>query len=410
MELRPRENLFGFFRLRQPGLWASVLASMAILLTPGNSQIVQAGTAAELPYVHVLPTRVGKSGSNFRNPTIAISPQMRVSVVVESGMIGEDRRLVITHAAWTTPQMIEPSGPGDCRNPCIAYDTSGTLHLVWSEKTGEKYSIRYALFSKDGFWEDWGVLSRTPDLNCDLPRLKFDQAGRVWIAWQAGVATRHGIYHARRDTSATEFQLFDVTGGEEDRRNSNPQLFPDSLYPLVWYEEIGAQVELRAAIPDESRGVFDVIPPPDFDLLDANQQPHLFDLPTGMLGGVWTDLVGNRERVLLGLQGPVNRGEGLVADMTDTGDAGYPSVLSLGDDLIALAWVSRLPTSASVWVGSLRDGSRVMPALSLMQLADGAFTQPQLVFDGLFVHCVWISDAARGGSGDLYYCALVFRP
>jgi len=362
------------------------------------------------PSVLIPPMRIGAEGRVYRNPSIAAAENGEVILVAEVGR-GDHRRLAaatLGAIGWTDPVPLGFTGSGDCCNPAVAFDSSGTLHLVWSEKRGETYAIRYARRTPAGRWIDGGVLSRTPRLNCEFPQVAADRNGEIWIAWQAGRATRYGIYLARGD-GLSSFSVLNMTGGNVTHHNLYPQLFPDSPYPLVWYEEVETDFRLRAAVPDPSTGRFSVVSPLDLDLLDTNQMPWLFQAPSGMLGAVWTDLVANRVRVLIGFQDPSSRGEGLVADTTDSGEAVQPCAAAVGDRTVALAWAGRRSEGSAVYVGRVDGISSVGQSLALYVSPEGAFARPQLaVARGRVVHCVWFSDAARGGDGGIYYAALRF--
>jgi hypothetical protein len=367
------------------------------------------------PVVLVSPVTIGRSGAGYRNPTIAVGPGGNVTVVAESGPAIGGRLAVadLLPIGWSPMATLDFSGPGDCCNPSMTYDSSGTLHIVWSEKRAGAYAIRYARRSPTGQWRDEGILSATPGLDCEFPQVAGDRSGRTWVTWQAGRATRYGIYLAWRDGDSS-FTVYDVTGAKGDHHNLYPQLLPDSPYLLVWYEEIGMTFRLQSAIRAVSGSGFVIVPPLEFERLDANQMPWIFQSPSsGMLGGVWTDLIGHpvpRVRVFVGFQGASSQGEGLVADSTLTGDAVPPCcAVASGENSVAIAWTSRLATGPAVYVGRVDGASRVGPSLLLSVSSDDSFSRPRLAAGGgQVVHCVWFSDAARGGSGHIYYAALQF--
>ncbi|KPL09601.1 hypothetical protein AMJ85_06410 [candidate division BRC1 bacterium SM23_51] len=384
-----------------------------VLLAGGLCLLLAAGRPAlgqslpQTPVVVISPTVIGKSEAGYRNPALGVAPDGAVTVVAELGPANERQLAVadLSATGWTDATLLDFTGPGDCCNPSLAYDSSGTLHLAWSERTTGAYAIRYARRTA-GQWHDERVLSVTPQLDCEFPQLSSDRSGRLWAAWQAGRATRFSIYLAWRD-GETSFTVHDVTLDRGDHHNLYPQLFPDSPYPLVWYEETGTDFELRSIVPTEVG--FETIAPLESERLDANQMPWLFHAPSGMLGGIWTDLVGDRVRVLVGFQSSSSRGEGFVADLTETGDAAQPWAVSLDEETAALAWTSRQIAGSAVFVGRVDGSSRVGPSLVLTVSPDAYLSGPRLAAGGSkLAHCVWFSDAARGGNGDLYYAALRF--
>jgi len=361
------------------------------------------------PVVVVPPMTLGKSGVIYRNPTVAVAPDGAVTIAAESGPTNGSRLVVADLSAAGVGEAVtlDFAGPGDCSEPSLTYDSSGTLHLVWSERRAEAHVIRYVRRLPGKQWHDEGIISTTSALECEFPLVACDRSGRVWATWQAGYTTQYAVYLAWRDGVSSA--VLDMTGARGDHHNLYPQLFPDSPYPVVWYEETGNSFRLRSAVPAPSRTTFEIVSPLDFDRLDVNQMPWLFQAPTGMLGGVWTDLVDNRVRVLMGFQSALSRGEGLVADSTLSGDAAQPFAVAVGEETVALAWTSRLPTGSAVFVGRVDGSSRVGPSLALPLPADDSFARPRLVAGGgRLVHCVWFSDASRGGRGSLYYAALRF--
>jgi len=373
-------------------------------------QFAPAQSPLSTPILLVPPVTIGKSGVAYRNPTIAVARAGSVTIVAETGP-ASSRRLVLSDLSpigWGPAATLDFSGPGDCCNPSVTYDSSGALHLVWSEKQGAAYAIRYARRSPNGQWLDEGILSVTPELNCEFPQVATQHGGRTWAAWQAGRATRYGVYLAWRDGDSS-FTVYDVTEDKNDHHNLYPQLFPDSPYLLVWYEETGTSFRPQSIVSFASETDFATVAPLEFNRLDANQMPWLFQAPSHMLGGIWTDLIGNRVRVFVGIQGAASQGEGLVADTTLSGDAAHPYAVAIGEESIALSWISRLPSGSAVYVGRLDGISRVGPSLVLPAPFDGSFSRPRLAAGGgNVVHCVWFSDATRGGTGSIYYAALRF--
>ncbi|MCX8035833.1 MAG: hypothetical protein N3D11_02030 [Candidatus Sumerlaeia bacterium] len=380
---------------------------LLLVFLPALSLPVAPQTAPPAPVIVVPPVMLNAPGTFYRNPFICAASNGAVAIVAESGRTAP-RRLALAELSAVETGRFSPldfSNEGDCANPAAAYDASGTLHLVWSEKRAGCFAVRYARRSPQRDWHDAGILSATPDVDCEFPQVACDRSGRVWMAWQAGRATRYSIWLAWRD--AVSSGVLDVTGARGDHHNLYPQLFPDTPYPVVWYEEVGNSFQLRAAVVSPAQARFDVVTPLEFERLDANQMPWLFQAPSGMLGGVWTDLIANRVRVLAGLQGPATRGEGVVADTTDAGDAASPSAVSVGEETVALAWTLRQAGGASVWVGALCGPSQVGLSQALPLPTDSAFSRPRLAATaGRLVHCVWYSDSARGGTGSVHYAAV----
>jgi len=379
----------------------ALLAAMPLRAAPAPDSV---------PEVIVYPVEVTMGASAVRNPAIAVSPEGRVTVVAEFGP-RDAGRLAVAEFSFRGHPFVAPlalAGPGDCRRPCLTYDTSGTVHLLWEEQTSGTYAIRYAWRTTDHAWHDGGVISQTPGLDCEFPQAAWEKgSGRLWAAWHAGMGTRFGIHLAMRE-GGSPFALIDVPGSAGDHHNLRPQLFPDSPYLLLWYQEIETAFALRAAVFDEEKQQVQVLTPLDFDRLDARKTPELFQAPSGMLGGVWNDLVGDRNRVLVGLQDPEIRGKGLVADTTLSGEAMEPCAVAVGDWTVALAWMSREPAGSAICLGQLDGRTTIGQSLALQVsprvAGDDAVSRPRLAAGpGRLVHCVWFSDAVYGGSGCLYY-------
>jgi len=383
------------------------VAGVCLLLAAASPALPQ--SALKAPVVVVQPMTLGRPKAGYGNPAIAVAPNGAVTVVAESGGPGGHRLVAadLSPVGWSDAVALAVGGAGDSCNPSMTYDSSATLHLVWSEKQTASYAIHYAFRPAGKPWQDGGIVSVTPDLECEFPHVAGDRNGRVWMTWQAGRATRYSVYLAWRDGATSG--VLDVTGARRDHHNLYPQVFPDSPYPVVWYEETENIFQLRSIVPAASGPGFQVITPLEADRLDANQMPWLFEAPSGMLGGVWKDLIGDRVRVLVGFQSPSSRGEGFVADATLSGDASQPYAAAVGKDAVAVAWTGRLATGSVVYVGRVDGASRVGPALALPVAPDGSFGGPRLATGGgNLVHCVWFSDATRGGTGSLYYAALRF--
>jgi len=408
------------------GTTATALLCVLVVTLPACGGVAWAQSPdVRPPIVMVSRMTVGRAVGPYRNPSVAVSRRGSLTVVAEAGP-ADQRHLEITDvtfgSGWSQPLTVSLAGPGDCRDPFLAYDTSGTLHLVWAQAIGRAYAVRCATQTPDGLWHDQGALSQTPDLDCLFPQVAVGRTGRIWVAWQAGWASQSNIYLALSDDGTTFAAPVAVTGDRSNTQNLYPQLFldsnsalndassrVDSPYPLVWYEETATGFRLQAAVPNESGQGLQTVAPLEFDRLNANLMPRVFQAPSGMLGGVWTDLVGNRARTLVGFQDPASLGEGIVLGAGQTADAEFPSAIAVDDKTVAVVWVNRTPEGCQIMAGRVSGTTVAGPVLVCASPTDGAMGRPCLVVTaGGVVHCVWASDPARGGSGDLQYAALMY--
>ncbi len=89
--------------------------------------------------------------------------------------------------------------------PQAAFDSSGTLHVVWRNNTGPDAEIYYASRDTDGHWSAPINISNENEWS-QPPQLQITQDDVVHVVWSAYSAIspyRHNIYYTRRATNGT---------------------------------------------------------------------------------------------------------------------------------------------------------------------------------------------------------------
>jgi hypothetical protein len=137
---------------------------------------------------------------------------------------------------WSAPHRI--SGSGEAYYSCIAIDSQGTLHIVWSahrteELNPEEFVTYFNIFYRSS--DDSGVTWSSPQalshstMECTKPQIAISEQDVLYVVWTEGIPTNDGL--------ATEVGFASYISSSDGGRSwSNATRFswwPGGLHPIA---------------------------------------------------------------------------------------------------------------------------------------------------------------------------------
>ncbi|MBA7506951.1 hypothetical protein ES706_05666 [subsurface metagenome] len=165
-----------------------------------------------------------ESTGDSRGPTIAVDGSGNVHIAwfgdANYGGSGSDndifyKRWNAATATWTTIEVVSTESTDYSRDPTIAVDGSGNVHIAWDDVTnfngsGTDGDIFYKRWNATtAAWTTTEVVSTESTVNSWCPTIAADGSGNVHIAWTEGTknggsGTDQGIFYKRWNaTTAT---------------------------------------------------------------------------------------------------------------------------------------------------------------------------------------------------------------
>lgn len=206
-----------------PAIEVTISAPTAEPTSPVNAAIEPA-LAYDSTRIHMVYAQTDGVGSH--------------DIVYNSALVG---------GPFTTPASILVSAGADSRNPQCAFDSTGTLHIVWEEGNAPTRDIFYATRTSGGTITS-ANLTNTGAADESSPRIHIDPSNRVHIVWESGGAV---LYRRKTTSFGTAITLPHVSGGSTAQ---SPDVTTDAgerVY-VIWSEQIAANRNLRILRSDDN--------------------------------------------------------------------------------------------------------------------------------------------------------------
>jgi hypothetical protein len=148
----------------------------------------------------------------------------------------------VAQADWTPAKRLTWNA-GDSRNPAVAVDSTGGLHVVWQDETPGKGEVYYKRSTDGGV--TWTANKRlTWDLRfASLPTIAVDPSGSLHLFWHTNDAAYSDIYYKKSTDGGNSW-----TGNKRltwTQDNESPEIAVDSSgnLHLVWYSPLGMHLD-----------------------------------------------------------------------------------------------------------------------------------------------------------------------
>jgi hypothetical protein len=183
------------------------------------------------------------SASSF--PSVAVDYDGTVHVawrdLTDYGGSGTDFDIFYKHrdssGAWSTAEVVSTESTEESREPSIAVDPTGKVHVAWCDYTnyggsGTDKDIFYKYRNLAGSWSTTEIVSAESTDNSYAPSIAVETDGTVHIAWYdktdyAGCGSDYDIFYKTKAPSGT-WAATEVVSTESTGDSDNPSLFVDS--------------------------------------------------------------------------------------------------------------------------------------------------------------------------------------
>ncbi len=160
------------------------------------------------------------------------------------------KRWEASNASWTTTEVLSTESTNQSREPSLAVDTLGNIHIVWDDETDIAGAGN---FNTDIFYKRWNasstiwttteVVSAESVSNSWKPSLDTDSKGNVHVAWHeytnyAGSGYDNDIFYKYWNSSSTSWIITEVASTESTGDSYFSSLAVDSLgnVQLTWQD------------------------------------------------------------------------------------------------------------------------------------------------------------------------------
>jgi hypothetical protein len=241
-----------------------------------------------------VPAPGGNSSLGVAGHPAVVGPDGSVELVFQSYVNPESARVVYAHrdpgGAWASPELISPPDRL-ARNPCVALDRMGSLHVFWEDYTEPGGNIVHRERLADGTWRAPETVSAAPGLSRD-PVAAVDAFDRVHVVWVDGRSDRREIMHAVL-APGQDWSAGDVLSPGSDSPDE-PSVTADSVgaVHVVWRDrDASVRNGYSSQIIYVRLGPETVDPHPVrlVDKISISQTPFIMAAPDGTLHLVWAD-------------------------------------------------------------------------------------------------------------------------
>ncbi len=148
---------------------------------------------------------------------------------------------------WTTTEVVSTESTGNSRDPSLAVDSSGNIHIAWHDSTdyggsGTDADIFYKQYEMGVGWTTTEVVSTESTGTSGYSSLSVDSAGNVHVAWHdstdyGGSGTDYDIFYKRYEVGVG-WTTAEVVSTESTGSSFEPSLAVDSSgnIHIAWYD------------------------------------------------------------------------------------------------------------------------------------------------------------------------------
>ncbi len=167
--------------------------------TPGNFEIYYK-KSTDGGSTWTTGQRLTSNSGSSRNPAIAVDSTANLHLVWEDQTPGNweiyYRKSTDGGTSWTTSQRLTLN-LGQSRSPAIAVDSTGDLHVVWTDSTPGNSEVYYKKSSDGG--TSW-ITSQRLTFNSGYsvsPAIAVDSTGDLHVVWMDSTPGNYEIYYSK---------------------------------------------------------------------------------------------------------------------------------------------------------------------------------------------------------------------
>ncbi len=373
-----------------------------LILAIGCSLFAQTAQAANWAAVQRLTWTAGISEC----PAVAINSAGHINVVWHDNTPGNYeiyyKKSVNGGAAWTASQRLT-STAGVSKNPAIAIDAWGNIHVVWQDSTPGNSEIYYKKSTNGA--ATWTANTRLTSNSgaSEYPAIAVNSAGHLYVVWQDSTPGNSEIYYkksANNGDTWTASQRLTTTSGISE-------------YPAI---AINSSGHINVAWHDSTSGNYEIYYKKSVNggaAWTANKRltytsgisknPAIAVNSSGHLHLFWEDNTpGNYE---IYYKKSVNGGDTWSANQRLTFTAGVseaPSIAVDSSNNLHVVWMDTTPGNSEIYYKNSTNGGTTWAANQRLTSNAGASLDPAVAADPSdHLYVVW-HDATTGNK-EIYY-------
>ena len=136
--------------------------------------------------------------------------------------------------SWTVlPQL----STAEAFRVCVAVDSTGRLHVAWTEVAGANRQLFYARLDGASSWTPRLQISDTPGYS-GYPSIGVDSADRIHVVWYGFDGANYQIYYRYLD-GAGWHDTVQATHGADDANNPAIAIGPDDVVHVAFFSVVG---------------------------------------------------------------------------------------------------------------------------------------------------------------------------
>lgn len=152
-------------------------------------------------------------------------------------------------SSWTITEVVSTESTAESFYPSLAVDSSGNIHIVWSDLTnyigsGSDFDIFYKCWNaSSSVWTTTEVVSTESTGDSEFVSLAVDSFNNVHITWNdrtnyAGSGSDTDIFYKRWDASSSTWTTTEVVSTESTLSSAVPSLAVDFVgnVHIAWYD------------------------------------------------------------------------------------------------------------------------------------------------------------------------------
>jgi hypothetical protein len=345
------------------------------------------------------------SGNSF-DPDIAVDSSGKLHIVWSDDKTGNDeiyyQKSTNGGTTWSTSRRLTWTS-GDSQDPAIAVDLSDCLHVVWRDITPGNFAIYYKKSTDGGAsWTTGQRLSMVPG-DSGNPGIAVDPSGRLHLVWYNSVGGESDIYYKRSTNSGaswTASQRLTWTTGF----SAYPAIGVDlsGTVHVVWYDNTPGNYEIYYKRSTDSGASWTASQRLTWTS-GTSYVPRIAADSSGKVHMVWFDNTpGNYE---IYYKRTTDGGANWTSNQRLTwtsGDSWDPAIAIDSLDNLHVVWHDFTPGNDEIYYTKSPDGGTTWTARQRLTWTAGSSRVPSIAADPFGdLHVLWHDDTP--GNYEIYY-------
>lgn len=282
------------------------------------------------------------------------------------------------------------------RDLSLVHDSTGALHLVWTDLDGERRRVFYAALDSDlNLLKGPIALNTGATADADYPQIAWADSFGALIVWQSAQSGRYSIEALQLDPVSLDPKSL-PTPSVTNRMAISPQIVSASPPTIAWHEILDSAAELRLARWDDAGAWTEWSPEGLAEIAARASQPVVRLDGTGAPVLCWSeDGADGFSSIRVSRANP----SGDISLDQPRGDHRQPQLVVGADGSASVAWQvfsgegQSIEAAESAWTGEAPPHARISPPSHRFA------SDPSQDGQGEWSVVVWTDDLLDGGTG-----------